>query len=126
MTTLERAIYGAALILTLWQLAAIRKDFLSHKWIMPIPLSILCLVFLSLVILTLFGASPLHLLWVVPVCLVLGTAFTVWPPYTRTVLGLICLGVRKGTAPSFHKGKAGQTKHSAAKDPDHRYPDESA
>jgi len=110
MITAGRVIYGLVLLLVIMQLLDIRRSLLSHKPIMPIGLSILVLMIPLLIIHMALGTSPLHLIWVVPFCMVFGTILSGWLSYLGFILNLLAMtailgGVTERNSSEQHCGE---------------------
>ena len=97
MKILSSLILLIALLWVGWQVLATRRALRQGEAVMP-PAFAATLVFaLSILLVLILGASPLHLIWLFPVSIVLGFKMLLFPWGVNITMA--CLGLLAGLKP---------------------------
>jgi hypothetical protein len=91
MTMISQGVFVLALVWTLWQLVHVRRQLRSGAIVVP-PLVAATLVFaLGIIVITVTGVSPLHLVWWFPCSFIIGLVVLVFPLGTPLLLRFLVL-----------------------------------
>ena len=97
MNILSSLILGIALLWVGWQVLATRRALRQGEPVMPPALAATLVFALSIVLVVILGASPLHLLWLFPLSFLLGFMMLLFPLGVHLIMA--CLGLLAGLKP---------------------------
>jgi hypothetical protein len=91
MTLLSQGVFVLAIVWTLWQLVHVRRQLRSGAIVVP-PMVAATLVFaLGIIVVSVTGVSPLHLVWWFPCSFVIGLVVLMFPLGTHLLLRFLVL-----------------------------------
>jgi hypothetical protein len=91
MAIVKQLVFALAIVWTIWQILHVRTQVSNGEIVVP-PLVASTLVFaLCIVMTTIIGISPLHLLWLFPCSFVFGIILLFFPFGTKLIMGFLAM-----------------------------------
>ncbi len=94
MAIVNQLVFALAIVWTIWQILHVRTQVRNGEIVIP-PLVTSTLGFaLCIVVITIIGVSPLHLLWLFPCSFVFGIILLFFPFGTKLIMGFLAMLVK--------------------------------
>ncbi len=96
METLGKVILVLAIIWPIWQIFSLRKKVIKGSVIIPPFITALFVFIIFVLIVTIFGLSPFHFLWLFPLSFVIGFVLIAFPLVQIITMSFLSILARSG------------------------------